>query len=427
MTQGYNGNTLSLETTPAPVSVSRSTSSGIKRTRSPSLQSQSATPCAKAQKGGSEGAGDEKSDVHPRRSPAQSGTTNSLKIFRDDSGIRNIYDETTDSDAVPIQGPIDAPTRSKIGAMLKSFPAKSYCYQFLGSYKALQDPLVPLPLVTAVVASIWDKFEDCISPYSRRPPKDIIEVLTNNGINPWKSITNKTFGIWPNICCGYDLRWEMLGLVYAFFGLASMQRPEDDHKFKAERMSRKEAALRMKECADICYSMWKRSGIWNDIVVNLIMAIMVLERLCSGEQFGRIRLLHCDLKYALNNRGFNKLRKLNNEEVDPATEYQRRLVMMAYELDKTIACFHGEQPELSSRYYMLQTPLDISDEVLMSDEDDLLTAIERLDKNGWNVDGKIYGITLARAKFELSKVKERVLEISLRVDIDSANKRRRIE
>lgn len=429
MTQGYSGDLPSLETTAAPATTSRSTSLGVKRTRSPSLQTQSASPTAKSLKGG-DGTEDDRKNVHPKRTPARAGSTNGLTIFRDNSDIRNIYDETTDTNTVIVEGTIDTATRTKIASTFKSFPSKSCCYFFLESYKALQDPLIPLTLMTAVINSIFDQFEGCITPSYRRPPKALLEVMTKNEVRKWTSITQETFGAWPNICCGKNLRWEMLGLVYAFFGLASMQRqPEDDLTFNAERgrLSRKEAACLMKECADMCFSMWKRSGTWNDIVVNLIMAIVMLERLCSGDNFGRIRLLHCDLKYALNNRGFNRLRKLEIEEVTPATEYQRRLVMTAYELDKAIACFHGEPPELLARYYMLNTPLDVSDEALMGDKYDLVEAIKNLDDNGWNAYGKIYGISVARAKFELSKVKEKVMDVSLRVGLDAANKRRRIE
>lgn len=73
----------------------------------------------------------------------------------------------------------------------------------------------------------------------------------------------------------------------------------------------------------------------------------------------------------------------------------------------------GRPPALSYRYTRFEPPLDLNDDVVIRGGEELLNAIERLDSNGWNVDGTIYPSTYNRGRIFLSINLNEILELSL--------------
>lgn len=79
-------------------------------------------------------------------------------------------------------------------------------------------------------------------------------------------------------------------------------------------------------------------------------------------------------------------------------------------MDKCLATFLGRPPLLSHRHCNLTLPLDISDEVLVADGLSLTEAIKHLDADGWNQQGQIHRISLARIRLLLAIFRDQVLE-----------------
>jgi hypothetical protein len=101
-------------------------------------------------------------------------------------------------------------------------------------------------------------------------------------------------------------------------------------------------------------------------------------------------------------------------------EIRRKVYAAAYRTDKTLAIFFGRPPLLFWRYSNRRMPLDLSDEVLCSDDLEAVNeAISRLDPAGWNTDGKIYPASTVRMRCEQAVCKERLLEQSLAGEKDS--------
>ena len=95
------------------------------------------------------------------------------------------------------------------------------------------------------------------------------------------------------------------------------------------------------------------------------------------------------------------------------SEARRRLFGMLFCMDKVGATFTGRPPVLSRRYVSMPLPLDITNEVLMSDKATIAEAVSRLDAEGWNTDNCLHSTTITRARTQLASVRDAILEVSL--------------
>lgn len=95
------------------------------------------------------------------------------------------------------------------------------------------------------------------------------------------------------------------------------------------------------------------------------------------------------------------------------SELRRRIFAVVFNFDKGSSVLTGRPPALSYRYCRFRLPLDVSDEVIMRGGDELTRAVEKLDRDGWNTDGKIYPNTTIRARCTLAIILNEILEISL--------------
>ncbi|CAL3968482.1 unnamed protein product, partial [Diplocarpon coronariae] len=88
---------------------------------------------------------------------------------------------------------------------------------------------------------------------------------------------------WLNNFTGPNLRFEMLGMLFCFLGLAYLALQDWDPVFSHGR-DKKQIAWRMKECADVCLTMCDYSETVNYLVTALILNIKRLETGCAGDE-----------------------------------------------------------------------------------------------------------------------------------------------
>jgi hypothetical protein len=96
-----------------------------------------------------------------------------------------------------------------------------------------------------------------------------------------------------------------------------------------------------------------------------------------------------------------------------ASELNRRVFTVVFNIDKGSSLLTGRPPALSNHYARWEIPLDLSQNVLMKGGTELQEAVEDLDENGWNKYGYIYPTTTYRARGMLSPVLNEILELSL--------------
>jgi hypothetical protein len=94
-------------------------------------------------------------------------------------------------------------------------------------------------------------------------------------------------------------------------------------------------------------------------------------------------------------------------------EMKKKVFTLVFNIDKETSVLTGRPPSLGYRYTRFKFPLDLSDEVIIAGGEDLVNAVNNLDKDGWNKDGKIYPATTCRAHGILSVILNEILELSL--------------
>lgn len=99
--------------------------------------------------------------------------------------------------------------------------------------------------------------------------------------------------------------------------------------------------------------------------------------------------------------------------ISVASEVKRRLFAVLFNIDKVMATFTGRPPLLTRRYCSTPLPLDISDEVLLSNAPEHLDKSRHVDEHGWNRDGKIHSTTILRARTILAFIRDAILELAI--------------
>jgi len=95
------------------------------------------------------------------------------------------------------------------------------------------------------------------------------------------------------------------------------------------------------------------------------------------------------------------------------SQFRKRIFMSAYGRDKSMATYLGRPPRLSYRYCKMEPALDLSDAQLFLEGPDLDAAIATVDVNGWNTTGELSRATWERTYFQVSRIREDILEIAL--------------
>ena len=302
--------------------------------------------------------------------------------------------------------------------ILRTLPSEETCGDLLNRFVTAKDPLLALPLMRAAIGSLWGTFrQNLTAPRTDKKLEDIADVMKKNSGTRWTCIGDPAFGEWPNICCGRRLRWEMLGLIFAYFGLAYMHLKVSDPLVEAlhePTNARQIAAWRMRHSALMCLQTLKDSETMNEMVIILMRAVMLLDNLFFGKESKQSEEQRALLVQATLSSGLYATPK--SPLITAATEYRRRIFMSVYDADKMMSCFSGLPPLIYKRHCMMQAPLDLSDDELLGGPAEIAQAASRLDANGWNTDGKIHEVTTYRALFELSKIKEDIQENALCMD-----------
>lgn len=115
--------------------------------------------------------------------------------------------------------------------------------------------------------------------------------------------------------------------------------------------------------------------------------------------------------------GTNSYRYNPNYRPSLAIECRRRILATSFCSDNIMVTFTGRPPLLGTNYVSTPLPLDLSDDVLFSDEPTLVrVASETLDERGWNTSGHFYPATMIRARLVLAHIRAEIIELALGKD-----------
>ena len=318
---------------------------------------------------------------------------------------------------------------------LENLPSHDICFALLGRYKNTHISMADV-LVRHAVETLWQTFGGYLAaPRAAEKLTAIADVLFANAQTQY--LTPPDDGMdWLDTFMGPNLRFEMLGLLFCFFGMSYQTLQDWDELLKLpenDGRDRKQMSWRMKECADVCLKMCQATVENNEISLALQVCTAILEGLCTGEEskfFESIKSLgfsltfsalqlrrrHGDIIVCTIAAGLHRLPAYGSHKVTAASEFKKRLFSSIYGSDKNHASLNGTPPALSARFCHLNLPLDIGEEELFLPQDRLAAVITKLDPSGWNTSGEFHRSSSRRAFHLLNSAREEVLELSLGVD-----------
>ena len=134
---------------------------------------------------------------------------------------------------------------------------------------------------------LWSTFgPELAEPHSFEKLAGIADVMFSNEERPLAPAPASAI-IWLAGFTGKNLRFEMMGLLFCFFGIAYQVSQEWDELFQDPEnggRGRRESVWRMKECADVFLKMCEISEENNEISIALMFLNSMLESVCTGDE-----------------------------------------------------------------------------------------------------------------------------------------------
>lgn len=176
---------------------------------------------------------------------------------------------------------------SQVVKALWNIPSRAVCEKLLGTFASLHQYLMNPVMIRHCIETLWSNFGDELDG-PRTPEKlaRIANVMFKNEEKPLPPAPED--GItWLYGFMGQNLRFEMIGMLFCFFGMSYQTLQDWDELFQStdnEGRDRKETSWRMKECADICLKMCEISEENNEISLALMLCTLILSSVCTGDE-----------------------------------------------------------------------------------------------------------------------------------------------
>lgn len=270
-------------------------------------------------------------------------------------------------------------------------------------------------LVMHHFAKFWTTYDHLLrEPQSTESLRALSDILTQNTSKP--VCVPSSNSEWLDSFSGENSRWEFIGIVFISMGFSAFSVPSSDPLFSTflpKNMSRKNYACTMLECADAILAMVEKlSNSGSLFQVWLLIYCIQLQSMVAGDTSHELWKRTGTLVAAVTGLGLH----LPANEAESRSALYRELRSQAlsgtFSLDKTIATFVGRPPLLSRRYISANEILDVPAEKLVS-ESSIEELEKEVDRNGWNVGGKLLPSTQRRAIYRLNHFRDEILELSL--------------
>lgn len=239
----------------------------------------------------------------------------------------------------------------------------------------------------------------------------IAEQICQNTVRPFRDIHTSPWE-WLEQFCGSNLRWESLGLLWAYLERISdaLDSLRTGHLAWMVGKKSTETAL---ACLGYCIDLARYFNEGNDLLLDLCRRKATLESIIVGDASLSCWNSHGMTVSMLTFLGMHVQQPVTPYKPSLCSENKRRLFAQVFNSDKFTVSFTGRPPLITRRYCTTPLPLDIRDEDLTADESTLMSAVNSLDERGWNTKGELYPATLVRARYMIAIILDELVEIAL--------------
>ncbi|CZT06289.1 uncharacterized protein RAG0_12070 [Rhynchosporium agropyri] len=266
------------------------------------------------------------------------------------------------------------------------FPTNRTCQMLLENLNTLHDVWISRTIIRHCLNQLWNDFGHRLRENrSRDTVFELANEMFENSQHPIPSSDPEEASdtSWVNWFAGPRLRWEIIGILFAWSGMA----------FKHEQDWSPVFDLPKQQGPDR-----NASAITGGYIAKLsAMTVTVMDCGLMGTAFINASLY----------------RQNTTREVTALSQFRAIIGTSYFHLDKCDSLFLGWPPRLEKRYCQIPQPLDIADEDLYGGKVRLAATLRRLDVNSWNIDKHISAVTVLRAVPRSCPIREEILRLSL--------------
>ncbi|OTA55892.1 hypothetical protein K449DRAFT_387928 [Hypoxylon sp. EC38] len=268
------------------------------------------------------------------------------------------------------------------------------------------------PVALEAVKSLYDTFKDYFG-VNRSTTKleELARIICTNTSKPFSDDETDPQR-WTSQFIGENTRWEIIGLLSVFWDFV----PGSDAaaNWKGRRSAEFERGFSIsRENLQLCFELCKEFSAGNSLMLYLSQRCTVIHSMFVGDADLLVWRSHAESISLLTFLGFHAVEERNRHQASVSNEIKKRLFHHLFTMAMVVVSFTGRPPLIASRYSSTPLPFDLSDEVIFSNNETFMKAVERLDERGWNTDGKIYPSTRIRARTMIAAIREELFEIAL--------------
>ncbi|KGO68392.1 hypothetical protein PITC_070170 [Penicillium italicum] len=306
---------------------------------------------------------------------------------------------------------------------LLNFPTARTCEMLMTGIHHIYDVWLSPTMIQQCLKQVWTEYgSELGEPRTRESVLRMVNDLFENHKRPHSTPdcdaqSNSDHASWMNWFGGPHLRWEMIGILFSWAGIAFRCKQEWDPVFDLPEQygrNRNTAAEKMRECAAACVRLCEGNFEISDTMVICMKNSTRLQSILISDESDRVRVDYGTVRSAFITAGLHRLTP--TKETTPFSQHRASLASSMYYYDKSHSLFNARPPMLSNRYCHCPLPLDLCEEDVYGGRERLAVAIAKLDSNGWNANGQIFATTWLRAVAMLSPIREGILELTLSVN-----------
>jgi hypothetical protein len=368
-------------------------------------------------------------------SPGYYGSTSYYSVF---DRVDHVPTATTDSQpSGPAGDTFSAGIRNDNPDVSQSLQLGSWILHSLQHVSIIQS-LVEMYILTSKVSptatSIPLEAVETLQHLASRDVHALAQKITRNTQKPLQVPPDMHASTFSTLFTGENLRWDYLGLVFAWAGLSlSMSLPnENGSPTTPDGISKTSFAQLLTACSDACIALCRQNSRANDILSWCLYENLILQTFQHGEsseyQPQQLACINLASNRKAGHASWQRLGDLSTEilalglhkeptatSISPSflVQARKKLFSAAFRVDKSISAFFGRPPRIPGYYCDVGLPLDVDDNIFHQENFCVDQISSVLNTTGWNIDCKIRPASWIRMRHIVSKVTEEILELSL--------------
>ncbi|KAL4864656.1 hypothetical protein BDV12DRAFT_188750 [Aspergillus spectabilis] len=246
--------------------------------------------------------------------------------------------------------------------------------------------------------------------------RDLVLQISRASAHPLTSHATMTVEEYCASFTDKNLRWEVIGLVLATAGIASMSTSDTEPELvrvAPDSQARDMLRAQIVEASGIVLSFCDTSASVNELLGFYQYNDMLLKTQYYGDTSYIAWRRLGDLTATIYAAGLHQESTRGSDCPAFLHQWRKTCFSAAFYADKCLSTFVGRPPFINYRYCSISPPLDLKDEDLIAGGEQLNSAISNLDPVGWNSNGSTLKNSMMRLRFLLAVLREQALEIAL--------------